>query len=163
MNQAIQVRPVDMHDMRDADALVLLLNQYALGDTGGGKGLPDDVKRALPDALRKLPHFHGFIAWMHGKPAGLMTCFKGFSTFKAKPLLNIHDLIVGREFRRMGVARMLLARAEELAREMGCCKLTLEVLQNNQAARLAYEGFGFHSYQLKPEMGVALFLEKRLA
>ena len=44
----------------------------------------------------------------------------------------------------------------------GCCKLTLEVLDNNFIAKALYKKFGFSDYQLDPEYGNALFWEKKL-
>ena len=51
---------------------------------------------------------------------------------------------------------------EAMARQRGCCKLTLEVLEGNHGARRAYLDFGFEGYQLDPAMGQALFFEKKL-
>ena len=66
------------------------------------------------------------------------------------------------DFRRQGFARGLLAHVEAVARQRGCCKLTLEVLEGNHGARRAYLDFGFEGYQLDPAMGQALFMEKKL-
>ena len=38
---------------------------------------------------------------------------------------------------------MLFAAIEQRARELGCCKLTLEVLENNHRARRVYAAAGF--------------------
>jgi ribosomal protein S18 acetylase RimI-like enzyme len=57
---------------------------------------------------------------------------------------------------------MMLKKVEQIARENGCCKLTLEVLEGNEVARSAYSSFGFESYALEPKMGQALFLQKKL-
>ena len=48
------------------------------------------------------------------------------------------------------------------ARQLGCCKLTLEVLSNNRRALAAYERAGFAPYVLDPAAGQALFLQKLL-
>jgi ribosomal protein S18 acetylase RimI-like enzyme len=79
------------------------------------------------------------------QPVGIVTCFVGFSTFAARPLINIHDLYVTGDCRRTGVARSLLETVEQKARELGCCKLTLEVQENNQPALALYGRFGFVS------------------
>lgn len=95
-------------------------------------------------------------------PVGLAICFEGFSTFECRPLLNIHDLVVVPTARRKGVCSSLLFFLEAHARSLGCCKLTLEVLEGNHPARAAYSAMGFGSYQLDPEAGVALFWQKKL-
>jgi ribosomal protein S18 acetylase RimI-like enzyme len=79
------------------------------------------------------------------EPVGLAVCFLGYSTFAARPLVNIHDLIVHPNFRRRGVAAQLLAAVETRARELGCCKVTLEVRVDNAAARSLYATRGFSS------------------
>jgi GNAT superfamily N-acetyltransferase len=56
----------------------------------------------------------------------------------------------------------LIERAERHARDRGCCKLTLEVLDGNRAALAVYADVGFHAYALDPAMGRAVFLEKKL-
>jgi ribosomal protein S18 acetylase RimI-like enzyme len=56
----------------------------------------------------------------------------------------------------------MLALAEQVARERGACKLTLEVLSGNRSANTLYARIGFVSYQLDPAMGDAQFLQKWL-
>jgi ribosomal protein S18 acetylase RimI-like enzyme len=55
---------------------------------------------------------------------------------------------------------LLLAEVETIARERGCGKLTLEVLEGNEPAKRAYRNFGFDAYQLDPALGQALFWQK---
>jgi hypothetical protein len=57
---------------------------------------------------------------------------------------------------------LLLQKTENLAIDLGCCKLTLEVLEGNHVAHAAYLSAGFSGYELNPEMGKALFWEKKL-
>jgi ribosomal protein S18 acetylase RimI-like enzyme len=49
-----------------------------------------------------------------------------------------------------------------VARERGCCKLTLEALEGNTGAIALYRSVGFVAYELDPAMGRAGFLEKLL-
>ena len=102
------------------------------------------------------------LAIVDGSPAGMAVCFEGFSTFACKPLLNIHDIIVIKEYRGRGISKRLLAKAEEIATGLGCCKLTLEVLEGNTIAQAAYKASGFAGYELDPRMGKAMFWQKKL-
>jgi len=43
----------------------------------------------------------------------------------------------------MGIGRMLLERIEAKARELNCCRITLEVRQDNRVARGLYRKVGF--------------------
>ena len=67
------------------------------------------------------------------------------------------------DWRGQGIARALLAWAEQRVRALGCCKLTLEVLSNNIRALDAYEAAGFAPYVLDPAAGHALFLQKHIS
>jgi ribosomal protein S18 acetylase RimI-like enzyme len=87
--------------------------------------------------------------------------FTGFSTFQGLPLLNIHDLAVLPAQRGAGVGRALLAAAEEHARATGCCKLTLEVQEDNTPARRLYERVGFRDVTYG-DSGPTRFLGKPL-
>lgn len=158
----IAITPVELGDPAHGAALVDLLDHYASEPMGGGTPLAGSVRASLVSALREQPNYLGFLAFEGPRAVGLANCFLGFSTFRARPLLNIHDLMVHRDFRRRGIARLLLGRVEEAALRGGCCKITLEVLSGNRAARAAYEAVGFRSYVLDPDAGAALFLEKKL-
>jgi GNAT superfamily N-acetyltransferase len=145
-----------------ASALVYLLNEYAKDDMGGGAELPEFVKNNLAAELRKRQGAHVALAFIDGAPAGMAVCFEGFSTFACKPLLNVHDLIVAHAYRGRGLSKKLLAKAEEIAIRLGCCKLTLEVLEGNAIAQAAYKACGFAGYELDPKMGKAMFWQKKL-
>ena len=67
----------------------------------------------------------------------------GFSTFRAKPLINIHDIAVSPAARGQGIGRLLLTRIEQDARALGCCKVTLEVRSDNARAMGLYQAVGF--------------------
>ena len=57
----------------------------------------------------------------------------------------------------------MLQVAETIALRLGCCKMTLEVLEGNVVAQAAYTSCGFAAYVLDPLMGKAMFWEKKLA
>jgi len=73
----------------------------------------------------------------------------------------VHDLAVLPTARGQGIGRALLAAVEERARERGCGKLTLEVLDDNHRARTLYASFGFADYALGSP-GATRFLTKTL-
>jgi len=160
---SLTVVPLDLSDLAQAEIWLELLDHYAQDPMGGGDGLSDYAKLNLVATMREVPGFHGALAWLDGNAVGLIDCFAGFSTFAARPLLNVHDIVVHRDVRGRGVGQALLAWAEARARELGCCKLTLEVLSNNTRAMRSYEQAGFAPYVLDPAAGHALFLQKYLA
>ena len=158
----LQIRRVDYLNSQDAEALVFLLDAYAQDPMGGGEALkPDNAARLCKD-LSRIAGAASFIAWLDDQPVGLINCFEGYSTFKAKPLLNVHDIAVLSAHRGQGVGQALLKAAEEYARNRGCCKLTLEVLSGNGPALASYKRFGFAQYELDPAAGQAQFMQKWL-
>lgn len=142
-------------------AFLDLLEHYARDPMGGGKGLSDEVRRHLTERLAARIDCVSLLAWVDGQAVGLLNAFEGFSTFAARPLLNIHDVVVHADWRGRGLSRALFAAVEAIACQRGCCKLTLEVLSGNIVARSAYAAWGFAGYELDPQAGQAIFLEKK--
>ena len=152
----------DYTDELHGSAIVTLMNAYAMDKMGGGEPLPESVQQVLVSEMAKVANAFTVLAFVDGKPAGLINCFMGFSTFKAKSLINIHDIVVISDYRGLQLSQLMLAKVEEVARTRNCCKLTLEVLQGNTIAQNSYVKFGFANYVLDPEMGSAMFWQKTL-
>ncbi len=159
MKRALQA---DLDNPQHAEAVVFLLDSYARDPMGGGEALPALTRENLVAALRVRSDALIVLAFDEQRPIGLVNCFEGFSTFRCQPLMNIHDVVVLPDYRGQGIAQLMLQLVEQLARERGCCKLTLEVLEGNRPAQQSYRRAGFEGYQLDPEMGRALFWEKKL-
>ena len=158
----IEIVLADYNNSRHGKDIVSLLNSYALDEAGGGKELSQDIKENLISKLAKLPFAFSLICYVDNMPAGLANCFTVFSTFKCKPVVNVHDLMVDRQYRRKGISQLLLTEVEKIAKQKAACKITLEVLEKNHPARNSYQKFGFTGYELKPEYGNAIFLEKEI-
>jgi len=157
-----EVKIDDYSNEQQATDIVYLLDAYSQDQMGGSQPLAESVKSNLVNELSKLPHAFSIICYVNDKPAGLVNCFEAFSTFKCKPLINIHDVVVIKEFRGLGLSQCMLSKVEEIAKSKGCCKITLEVLEGNDVARKSYIKFGFDGYELDPIMGKALFWQKNL-
>ena len=159
----IKVIQADLQDPIQAGETMRLLREYATDLMGGGEDLSEYVKQNLIGRLREKLGALVLLAYDEDTAAGLAIAFEGFSTFYAKPLLNIHDFVVSDKYRGKGIAKLMLEKIEEIARDRGCCKLTLEMLEGNERARKVYKTFGFVSYELDPRMGKALFLNKKIS
>ena len=153
---------VDLSRPDHARAVLELISRYACDPMGGGEDLTPEVKAVLVERLRARPDYFGVLALDGTTPAALINCFEGFSTFMARPLVNVHDVYVEPAYRGQGLSRRLLRRGEEGARSRGCGKLTLEVLDGNTAAIASYRRFGFETYALDPAFGRAQFWQKKL-
>ncbi len=160
---ATHVELVDYQNPQQADELLSLLSSYATDVMGGGEDLLPHVKENLILALSEHPGAFSLIAYVEGEAAGMANCFMGFSTFACAPLVNIHDFAVAPKYRGLQLSQLMLAKVEAIARERGCCKVTLEVLQGNTVAQNAYRKSGFAGYELDAEQGHALFWQKKLS
>ena len=149
-------------DTFHAQAIVQLLDAYAQDPAGGGQPLSAFAKANLVNELASRPQAFSVLAFDGDTPVGLVNCIEGFSTFACKPLVNVHDVVVLDSHRGQRVGEQMLVLAEQIAKQRGACKLTLEVLSGNPSAIKLYERIGFESYQLDPAMGSALFLQKQL-
>ncbi len=145
-----------------SQAVLDLLNAYASDPMGNGKPLSSDVLKNLIPGLLEHPTTFIFIVFKEKKAAGIITCFKGFSTFKAQPLLNISDFYTLPEYRGLGIGKLLLIALENKATELGCCRITLEVQENNSDAIRIYSTAGFTRDVHVPEAGPALFYSKSI-
>lgn len=159
---SIEIIQADLANPVHAAALITLLDAYASEPAGGGQPLADFTRQHLIESLQQRADTLIILAYDADQPVGLVIAFEGFSTFICKPLLNIHDVVVLSSHRGGGIAQKMFSKVEDIARQRGCCKLTLEVLSNNTPAQAAYRKAGFAAYELDPSMGQALFWEKKL-
>jgi ribosomal protein S18 acetylase RimI-like enzyme len=162
MAAALSVRRADYLNARDAAAVVALLDAYASDPAGGAEPLSDFVKENLARELAARPQAYSVLAFDGEQAVGLVNCIEGFSSFKCKPLVNVHDVAVLASHRGRGIAEQMLAEAERIAVERGAVKMTLEVLSGNAPARKLYQRIGYAGYQLDPSMGTAEFMQKLL-
>src|SRR5688572_14612027 len=112
-------------------------------------GLPDwfddtAITISIPIDIR---HQHGFVAERHGKVVGFITLYV------AEGKLNIGWLGVRPDLHRQGIGRLLLDKAEEVARQLGVLVLALYTLGDGvdyepyERTRRFYFANGFQVYQ----------------
>ena len=139
-----------------------LLNSYASDPMGNGEPLSQEVLKELIPGLQNHPTTIIFIAFHDKKAIGLITCFKGFSTFQARPLINISDFFIQPDFRGRKFGKKLLEAVEKKAIELNCCKITLEVQEKNKLAKRIYKAAGFNHDVHVVEAGGAMLFSKSL-
>ncbi len=157
----MKVRRANLADPADAAAIVRLIDAYARDPRGGGTPLAPDVRERLAPGLAAHPTACAWLAFDNEEAVGVCVGFVGYSTFRALPLLNIHDLAVLHSHRGRGIGRALLAAVEDMARANGFGKLTLEVQEDNLPARSLYERCGFQDVRYG-DSGPTRFLGKPL-
>jgi GNAT superfamily N-acetyltransferase len=158
----IKIVEADLSRPDHQETVLNLVNAYACDPMGDGKPLSDAARRNLIPGLKQHPTTLVLMAFKGEEPVGIAVCFRGFSTFAARPLLNIHDFFVAPVHRGTGISRRLMAAVEQRGRELGCCKLTLEVVDSNQRARGVYAAAGFQEAAYHPKTVSARFLAKPL-
>jgi len=161
-SSAIRIVEADLSLPVHQEAVLAMVDAYSRDAMGDGKPLDQDVRTRLIPGLMRHPTTLIFLAFDGEQPIGAAVCFIGFSSFAAKPLINIHDFVVVSASRGKGIGRRLLNAVEAKARELGCCKLTLEVMDKNHQAVRMYQAAGFERYALQEEAGAAIFMSKPL-
>jgi ribosomal protein S18 acetylase RimI-like enzyme len=162
MIASINVINADYDNPVHQQAIIDLLNSYAHDPTGNDKKLSEQVCKDLIPGLRDHPAMLVFLAFREDQPVGLATCLISYSTFNARPVLNIHDLVVAPDCRGQGIGSSLMDHIENAARGMNCHKVTLEVSESNHGARKLYREVGYGLTPDGNEKEAVYFLEKYL-
>jgi GNAT superfamily N-acetyltransferase len=138
----IRIIEADYGNTEHGQAIIDLVNAYSMDPMGRNRPLTEKERENLIPGLRKHPSYFTLLAYVDGRPLGIANCVLGFSTFWSAPLVNIHDIAVLSDVRGKGVGTRLLEAVDDKAREMDCCKVTMEVRTDNHAQRL-YKKHGY--------------------
>ena len=91
-----------------------------------------------------------FVAEAGGRPCGFVCVWGTVSAEELdadpRPYAYVSDLVVSAPYRRRGVGRQLLVRAEEFARTIGAGRLRINVFAGNADAWRLYRACGFEDY-----------------
>jgi ribosomal protein S18 acetylase RimI-like enzyme len=140
----------DYSDQEHLQAITALIDVYIKDGMGGGTPLSKLEQLRLVDGLNQHPKAVVLLAETGGVYSGLLIGFENFSTFTAKPMINVHDLIVHPEYRGRGIGRQLMEGIIAEAKKRKCSRVTLEVRRDNVAAQSLYKSLGFG----EPEPGM---------
>jgi len=139
----------DFENPEHLKALSELTNHYMTDPMGGAEPLNMLQQLRLVDGLANHPSAEVLFAITGSKAVGLATCFVNFSTFKIKPYLYIHDIVVLAEYRGKGIGKGLIQKLIEISEERKYCKITLEVREDNITAQALYKSIGFDECEPK--------------
>jgi ribosomal protein S18 acetylase RimI-like enzyme len=139
----VEIVLADLARVSHQQAILDLLDMYCRDEFGDGKPLAAEARQNLISGLVKHGGARVFLAFEAERPLGVAVCLIGFSSFRGKPLINIHDIAVSPEARGKGIGRELMEAVEADARALGCCKVTLEVRSDNTRAMNLYRSVGF--------------------
>jgi len=134
---------IDLENQEHIEALINLLDTYMRDPMGSNAPMPDDLASKIISGLKEYSAYLGFLVKADGRYAALANCNRNFSTFKAKPLINIHDFVVHPDFRGQGIGQFLLDEIAAYGEQHGFCRVNLEVRDDNEKAQKLYKKAGF--------------------
>lgn len=143
MTDCVQIISCDFSKKSHRTALVDLMNEYITDKMGGGEPYTDIQKQQLINGLANHPSKLVYLAVADNRFIGLANCYINFATFTVRPFVNVHDVIVTKNWRNKGIGEMLLKAIIDKAEELKCSKVTLEVREDNMNAKHLYNKLGF--------------------
>ncbi len=138
----------------DADALRALFvalqdHEHALGrDAPRGDAIADDYLKQMHERVRR---YDGVIvmAELDGETVGFVTVLRRVPRSEPDDPVPWHsfvsELSVARQARSQGIGKVLMAQAEQLARDAGSPELRLAVAGGNDGAGRFYARLGFQT------------------
>jgi len=147
----------DFNNPTHLNALASLLNHYMEDPMGDHPAFNKLQQLRLVNDLNDHPTAEVLFVLKEQEIAGMTVSFVNYSTFKLKPYLYIHDVIVLKEYRGTGLGKAIISELIRISEERGYCKLTLEVREDNFNAQYLYQSLGF--VECDPKM---FFLTKTL-
>jgi GNAT superfamily N-acetyltransferase len=133
-------READLEKIRDNEAIVTLLNEFMF------RNHPDNTQHidiSIIQKLKKLGTTKIYLCELGNDIFGIAVCFVGFSTYRQRELLNIHDFFIQKEHQGKGIGTKFLEFIEKECIRNNFCRITLEVYNENKIAMKLYEKIGF--------------------
>ncbi len=143
VTMTLAIRPAEPEDA--AALLSLLERQAAFEGSPGGVAITEAIIRS--DGFGAGARFEAWVAERGGAVTGVLIAYQAYSSWAGAPTLVIHDLFVEQDARGSGAGRALVTRAARRAVELGCCRIDVNVLGWNTAARAFYEHLGFQGLE----------------
>jgi GNAT superfamily N-acetyltransferase len=158
ITDSLSLITADLDNLEHCSAIIDLINEYRRDPMGGETGLiTSDDQLILIDGLKSHPTSLIFLLKKDSAFAGAAICFTGYSTFKMKNLLNIHDFILFKKYRNRGYGTWFMKKIAEKISKLDYCRMTLEVRTDNVTAKKAYLNSGFSPCEHPMEFWVRNF------
>lgn len=122
----------------DRQIAVVLLNEFM--DMSGSIG---KIEIGIMEKINNLGFAKVYFCLDGDAVIGIAVCFRGFSTYKQRELLNIHDFYIRRNYQGQGIGKKFIEYIEDECRKNGLCRVTLEVYNDNPNAIKLYKKCGF--------------------
>ena len=140
---SVEVRPAIVADV---PALLDLYEQLAEG-YGDGPGLSVAQGEAIVREIAGQPDRALLTATVDGAVAGTVDLLlvRPSLNHHGRPWAAVENVVVGRDFRRLGVGRALMEEAVRRAREAGCHRLQLLSRMQRTEAHAFYRAIGMEA------------------
>jgi len=145
MNSETEIIRANLDDSHHQEYLFEMLDGYMRNPFGAERPFDANLRQQLILGLKRHTGTVVLLAILNARPVGILNAFAGFSTFAAKPILNIHDVLVHPDHNGQGIGTRLMEAVQAVASDIGACKMTLEVRADNSTAKRVYEKFGFRN------------------
>jgi GNAT superfamily N-acetyltransferase len=109
-------------------------------------GMTDSAAQIAARIIACAPIETPIVAELEGQIGGFACVRVVPCVLYAEPYAELTELYVEPAFRRRGLARALIARAEQLARERGAAELLIMTGTGNAAAHALYRSEGYDTY-----------------
>ena len=141
----IDVWICDFADPDDRDAFARLMAEFAAEPVSSRADLGHaHFTRVADDLARRAGTLVLLAARAESESTeGVLIAFEGYSSFARAQLFNVHDVHVAPAARGRGVGTAMMNALEDLAREHGFAKITLEVSATNAGAIALYRRLGY--------------------
>ncbi len=139
----IRIIEGDLNIEEHAQIFLKLTAAYMADPMGVAEPWTDEQRERIIHEMRNHPSALILFAKADNDYIGICTCFYAYSTFLARPLINIHDIYVNEAYRGNSIGKKLVQTVEEIAKRKNCGKITLEVRKDNLNARDLYKNQGF--------------------
>ncbi|HEX9062086.1 MAG TPA: GNAT family N-acetyltransferase [Clostridia bacterium] len=137
----VTFREINFENKKDNETAVLLLNEFMnRRDTLSSSS---EINISIIEKIKSLGFSKIYLCEHLSNIIGIAVCFRGFSTFKQKELLNIHDFYIRKDFQGKGIGKRFLKYIESECLRNNFCRVTLEVYSDNINAIKLYRKSGF--------------------
>jgi len=134
--------------LEDAETLYRMQGDLSVA-VGEGALFEASLEAVRRDAFGPGRRYECRLAEIDAVPAGMLTFFMTYSTYKGAPCLFIDNLFVEPWARGQALAAKLMAEAARIALARGCCRIDLHVLKDNPACAF-YASIGMTATDERP-------------
>jgi GNAT superfamily N-acetyltransferase len=140
---AIEIREAHEQDLPRLRELLFQLSQLGHDPEGEARAHTDQERAALA-ALQSDQCCTCLVLEVDGQVVGTLTVYVLPNlSYGGRPLAVVENVVVDERVRSGGYGRLLMMRAEEIARAAGCFKISLTSNRQRRDAHGFYERIGF--------------------